>query len=651
MSKIFMSPTGNDRGDGSVKNPVKTFDTAIRLLGEANISGFDGGAELVLAGGAYVLDKPLVFTKAQSYGLTVSPAEGERAVITSAKPLEMSETTENGARVWVTHLPEVLQGREYRTLLVNGERAERPRLPREGFYDIKYVENIDFEKAKTDPSYENQLFRGTDRFFVNKEEWSGLSRVRDIELVIPHYWTDEHATVESYDAGSGLVIMNEMSRFSLADDFVARYSRYAMENVYDAMEAGNWFIKKESGTLLYMPRDGETLENTRLSLPVLKTGIVFDGAEHITLSNLEISGFDWELPNQFSQAVWDATGKRLAGYPQSAAAAPAAICFEHSRFCRITNCLMKNIGGYGVGVAAGCRNITVSDSEITLGGAGGVRVDGGDASSPEADRTSGIVVKNCRIHDLCKTYMAGCGILSMHASYCRYENNEIYNVIYTGISVGWVWGYAPSVSHHNIISGNHIYNIGSGLLSDMGGIYTLGEQPGTELTHNRIHDIRGRNYGGWGIYPDEGSSYMLIEHNICYNTSSQGFHQHYGRENIVRNNIFAFSDAGTAAFTRPEKHNSASFYNNIFLSDGKPFFVCRSNGMDIMNFISDSNVFFDYANPGGFTSGDGDNDGVTEFAMNKLWSFEEWQATGRDINSKIADPGFKDPKNGDFSLR
>lgn len=119
-----------------------------------------------------------------------------------------------------------------------------------------------------------------------------------------------------------------------------------------------------------------------------------------------------------------------------------------------------------------------------------------------------------------------------------YENviahNEIADLNYTGISCGWVWGYENSITRENLIEKNHIHDIGNGVLSDMGGIYLLGKQQGTIVRCNLIHDVYSRHYGGWALYADEGASAVVFEQNICYNTNSNAFHQHYGCGNSNR---------------------------------------------------------------------------------------------------------------------
>jgi parallel beta-helix repeat protein len=105
----------------------------------------------------------------------------------------------------------------------------------------------------------------------------------------------------------------------------------------------------------------------------------------------------------------------------------------------------------------------------------------------------------------------------------------------------------------------------------MGGIYTLGISPGTVLRGNRIDNIRARGYGGWGIYTDEGSTGILIENNVVTNTKTGGFHQHYGRENIVRNNVFAYAaQDGQVIRSRQEDHLSFTFAHNVVLWKGTP---------------------------------------------------------------------------------
>ncbi|HQH63718.1 MAG TPA: right-handed parallel beta-helix repeat-containing protein, partial [Clostridiales bacterium] len=94
----------------------------------------------------------------------------------------------------------------------------------------------------------------------------------------------------------------------------------------------------------------------------------------------------------------------------------------------------------------------------------------------------------------------------------------------------------------------------------------------------------------WGIYLDEGSTGITVENNLAYDCSSQGFHQHYGRENLVRNNIFAFNADGQVRVSRVEEHTSLFLKNNIIVSKNQPIYTGITKGQ----FVDDSNLYWDY---------------------------------------------------------
>ena len=201
------------------------------------------------------------------------------------------------------------------------------------------------------------------------------------------------------------------------------------------------------------------------------------------------------------------------------------------------------------------------------------------------------MVDNCFIHDTGHMFHAGVGVWIGRSSHNTVTHNEICDLDYTGVSVGWSWGYAPSSAHHNVIEYNHIHHIGRAVLGDMGGIYTLGISPGTRLRHNIIHDVYSPGIGGGaGIYPDEGSTGLLIENNLVYNTERGCFSQHYGRENTVRNNIFAFSRTGEIARYREEDHLSFIFERNIVYSTSGYFLL---GGWRNGNYRMQGNLYWD----------------------------------------------------------
>ena len=177
------------------------------------------------------------------------------------------------------------------------------------------------------------------------------------------------------------------------------------------------------------------------------------------------------------------------------------------------------------------------------------------------------------------------------------------------------------------------------MLSDAGGIYTLGPQPGSVIRNNLLHDIfpyMGSPAMAWGIYFDAGSSEMLVENNIVYHTLTGGIMSTCATGNVVRNNVFALS-AWQAAWrwSLPNKNPRPLFERNIFyLTQGDLFHL--DDGQNDFNPKWDHNLYWRTD---------------AEPLMFYADELAEWQAKGMDRHGLVADPQFVDPARGDFSLK
>ncbi len=246
---------------------------------------------------------------------------------------------------------------------------------------------------------------------------------------------------------------------------------------------------------------------------------------------------------------------------------PAAIIVRRAEGCGFRNCRIEHINTYGVELREGTVETTFERCTLTDLGAGGIRIWHGRRRN---------AVLDCEIGPGGLIFAAATGILIGRATANRVEHCHIHDFYYTGVSAGWNWGYAESNGYGNIIEWNHIHHLGKGLLSDMGGIYLLGHAAGTRLRYNHIHDIDCRRYGGWCMYTDEGSTDVLMESNLCYRANRDPFHQHYGRNNTLRNNILAYGGDAVLAYGKPEEHLGLIFEQNILLSRDTPI-LCKAS--------------------------------------------------------------------------
>ena len=652
---FYVAPNGNDRWNGQSPEPDPQSGTgpfatlsrardAVRALKDSG--GLRGSVTVYLRGGIYPLRRPVEFGPGYSAPVTYAAYPGETPVLFGGERIEGWEVRKmNGQPVWVAYLPEVARGEWYfRSLFVNGARRERPRWPKEGFFQIENVPGKQVNAPLFDGSHVFQYAPG------DIEPWENLT---DIEVVVPHFWTSERMPIAQLDPSTRTVTCARRSVFALTDDFTRRWAYYYLENVFEKLSAGEWYLDRTRGLLYYAPLPGETLDGVEIVAPRTEQFLRLIGrpqenrfVEFLTFRGIHFVCGDWSLPRRGGEEFGHQVNPELdlGSAPQAACNVPGAIEMIGARYCTVDGCTIKNIGIYGIDIGPGCWANRVTHNEIAHMGAGGVKVNGADAHGSAALRTGRQVITDNYIHHGGRVFHAAVGIITRHAFGNEISHNHIHDLYYTGISCGWTWGYGDNVSKENRIEKNYIHDLGHGFLSDMGGIYTLGVQPGTVVRGNVIHDIRAKNYGGWAIYLDEGTSHVIVEQNICYRTSSQCFNTHYGRENTVRNNIFAFGRLAQVSLGRPESHLAFTLERNILLCDGQPAYACGGAGLASRGFFSDLNLVWDLSGPvrwsGPYHGGSGDT-----------LSRKELAALGYDLHSIVADPLFVDPQAGNFALK
>ncbi len=630
---LYVSTQGNDAWSGRVTSPNKakgdgpmaSLAGARDKIRELRKAGLQGEVRVLIRGGNYVLDQPFVL-ESQDSGTSrtqviYSAYKKESPIFTGGTILSGWKKESNGR--WTAQIPagESQDPQSspfyFRQLFINGERRIRARSPNSGFYEIAGR----VAEKKTDPQ-NNRAFR----FAAGDiRDWNDP----DAEVIAIHSWEATRLHIASLDAATHTVNFSGPSPwpFTQWED----HQRYYVENVADALDApGEWYLDRKSGVLAYSPLPGEKLEKESVVVPRLhEPFVIFKGdyakgqfVENVAISGLKLYYADWTLPTE--------------GYAdhQAANTIPGAIEMEAARDCVIKRCEVAHIGNYAIRLKKGCRDNRIEENHLHDLGAGGICV--GEQRIPKDEKEAVVrnAVFNNYIHDGGRVYEASVGVWVGQSGDNTISHNEISDLGYTGVSVGWTWGYGESVAQRNIIEDNHIHHIGRGVLSDMGGIYTLGNSSGSILRGNLIHDVTDFRYGAWGIYPDEGTTNLLIENNVVYRCRTGTFHQHYGKENLVRNNIFAFSPTEQLIRSRAEDHRSFRFDRNIIYFDQGNLL---GGNWKSDHFYMDYNLYWKAGKD-------------PKFDFQKS-SFEQWRNDkDMDHHSIIADPLFKNPAKGDFRL-
>ena len=628
---VYVSPTGSDADSGLTdKTPVATIAKALEIVKSKEIK------RLHLLEGVHRIEQPIVLTPEFS-GLQIKGP----GTISGGRPITGWEPYKGG--IWQAEIPAAKNGQwSFRQIYVNGDLRYRAKTPNEGFYRVAGCPEGTPKTVGYHTDCQSFEFQPGDIL----PDWKNLD---DVEVVVYYFWSDNHLPIESIDTEKNIVKFKYKGGKTFTDDFSEEGARYVVENVFEAIDTpGEWYLDKPQGILYYMPQDGEDMKMAEVIAPYASELLRFEGnpANGKFVEKVHLEGVSFEHCN-----FGFASGQ--VNDPQGSSEVSAAVNLAGAKECGFGNCSFTNLGTFAIDIKAGCSRIDILNNQFCNLSAGGIRVDGGRAGSPPLTHTKNNRISGNEIANYGLNYPSAVGVIIKNSYGNIVARNHIHHGYYTGISLGWNWGYARSIARDNVVAYNHIHHIGLGLLSDMGAVYTLGPSPGTVIHNNLIHDIDANKYGGWGIYNDEGSTGILVENNVVYNTKFAGYDMHYAREITIRNNIFALGRMDQISRTRGENHPSLYFENNIvywkegtlFSGDWKDreykYYTnpSRPEGADYKrNFESNWNVFY---NP---------NKKVEEIDFGG-GSFKVWQERGYDQNSIYADPMFVDPGTFDFRLK
>ena len=635
---LVVSVNGNDSNPGTPDAPLKTLEGAKELLSSYET---DSAVTVWFREGTYNIAETVKFTAEDKQNVLYRSYPGEEVVFSGSKAISgWSETVINGVNAFVADVE--IDGEEdyFRSLFKGDKRLSRSQYPKNGVFKI--AEPATGEGIPSEWNVE--FFTHGLAFYAHKSDVINFANISDVEVKVMHYWCDEHLPLHSVNTNTGRIETAKPTAMTLRVD-----DNYVFENVKEALSLpGEWYLDRAEEKLYYIPEEGDTTANTVLYAGVTEQIFTFENAENIAFQGIDFVNTDWDPVNgAFFNDVFDETHplfnniKYGGEHPQAAYEVPAAIYITASEGIDFTDCVFENISYTAVKFANASKNCDITSCMFNEIGGNAVFIDGNFVVPAT---TENINVRDCHIGYYGRIFNNAIGILLTHAINCDLTNNEIHDGWYTGISVGWNWGYSDNPTNNINVSNNLIYNIGNGWLSDMGGIYTLGIQPDTVISGNEIYNVGcdegAYGYGGWGIYLDEGSSGILVKNNLVYDCSSQTFHQHYGEDNLVTNNIFAFGGEGQFIISKKEDHNSLTLTNNILVGDNT---VMYKNSVKKNWFVDDSNLYWDYKNGGNVYSGD-------SMKVVERHTLVVMIARGYYNNAVFEDPLFRDAANRDFTL-
>jgi len=553
--EIWISPKGSDFNDGTRQFPKATLTSALRQAREwrrTEDNRIQGGITIYMEGGTYAFYEP-VFIRPEDSGTKESPtiirSVGDEKVILSGG-ISINGWKKQG-KVWVADVP-AFKGRplDFRQLWVNGKKAVRAR-DVEDFEKMNRICSVD---EKNEILYVPAV--SIRRLIDNK----GNLKAKYAEMVLHQMWCvanlrirsvevqGDSAAIRFHQPESRIQFEHPWPRPMVTTD--GHNSAFYLTNARELQDVpGEWYHDIDARKVYYYPREGEKMQEAEVIVPAVETLVRVEGTLdrpvcHIRFEKITFSYTTWMRPSEkghvpLQAGMYLTDGYRIdpkmqrnylnhpldnqgwLGRPAAAVRVVAArqIDFERCRFEHLGSTGLDYEEAVQGGVVRGCLFRDIAGNGLLVGSFSPAAHETHLPYDP-ADRREVCTqqhINNCYFTEIGNEDWGCLAIAAGYVGDVNIEHNEISEVPYSGISLGWGWTQTVNCMRNNRVHANLIHHYAKHMY-DVAGIYTLGSQPKSYVTENCVHSIYKPGYvhdpNHWFyLYTDEGSSFITVRDN------------------------------------------------------------------------------------------------------------------------------------------
>lgn len=553
--EIWISPKGSDFNDGTRQSPKATLTSALRQAREwrrTEDNRIQGGITIYMEGGTYAFYEP-VFIRPEDSGTKESPtiirSVGDEKVILSGG-ISINGWKKQG-KVWVADVP-AFNGRplDFRQLWVNGKKAVRAR-DVEDFEKMNRICSVD---EKNEILYVPAV--SIRRLIDNK----GNLKAKYAEMVLHQMWCvanlrirsvevqGDSAAIRFHQPESRIQFEHPWPRPMVTTD--GHNSAFYLTNARELQDVpGEWYHDIDARKVYYYPREGEKMQEAEVIVPAVETLVRVEGTLdrpvcHIRFEKITFSYTTWMRPSEkghvpLQAGMYLTDGYRIdpkmqrnylnhpldnqgwLGRPAAAVRVVAArqIDFERCRFEHLGSTGLDYEEAVQGGVVRGCLFRDIAGNGLLVGSFSPAAHETHLPYNP-ADRREVCTqqqINNCYFTEIGNEDWGCLAIAAGYVGDVNIEHNEISEVPYSGISLGWGWTQTVNCMRNNRVHANLIHHYAKHMY-DVAGIYTLGSQPKSYVTENCVHSIYKPGYvhdpNHWFyLYTDEGSSFITVRDN------------------------------------------------------------------------------------------------------------------------------------------